>query len=224
VRGKLVFGAYRRDLIERIVDRYGSLFHNVSPDYTSMILALTEAGDAIELESSGVVSINTDISNGALADANDAASLAFLRSLAGGVEAIFSNMLVPGLYVSQHNVVAHDYLYLRRKYDLHFEFDIVNWLALCHEDVFRPWREWSDPQVEAQQKGLLRRFTESLDPAVVARLDARVAERAASRAAGGTSLRRRLRALRRLMPGRLPTQTGRPASSVHAAILQAAGH
>ncbi|MDQ2854169.1 MAG: glycosyltransferase family 2 protein, partial [Chloroflexota bacterium] len=94
-RGKLVFGAYRRELLERIVQRYGAVFHNISPDYTSMVLGLTEAHDAIELALSCVVSVNTDISNGMLSDTNDAAALAFLNSLAGGAESILPNMLVP---------------------------------------------------------------------------------------------------------------------------------
>ncbi len=99
-RGKIVFGAYRRQLVERIVSRYGALFHNINPDYTSMMLGLTEAQDAIELALSCVVSVNTDISNGVLADTSDTAALGFLDSLAGGGEHILPNMLVPGLYAS----------------------------------------------------------------------------------------------------------------------------
>ena len=220
VRGKIVFGAYRRELVQRIVQRYGLLFHNVSPDYTSMILGLTEASSAVELRASAVVSVNTNISNGVLADTSDAAALRFLSSLGGGLDHIFTNMLVPGLYVSQHNVVAHDYLSLRRAYDLGFEFDVVNWLALCVEDVFRPSREWSDPRVEAEQKSIIQAFTDSLDRASAERLEGRLSVRAAGRAARATSLRARLRPLRRLMPGRLGVRPGVPATSVYAAVCE----
>jgi len=178
-RGKLVFGAYRRELVQRIVHRYGALFHKINPDYTSMVLGLTEAHDAIELASSCVVSVNTDISNGMLCDTNDAAALGFLSSYAGGADSVLPNMLVPGLYASLHNWVAHDYLTLKRAFDLKFGFNTANWLVYCHEDIHRPERRWSNPQVEAEQKGLLRAFVESREPAVVATVQARLAGRAA---------------------------------------------
>ena len=178
-RGKLAFGAYRRDLLQRIVKRYGALFHNINPDYTSMVLGLTEAHDAIELALSCVVSVNTDISNGMLCDTNDTAALAFLNSLAGGGESILPNLLVPGLYVSLHNWVAHDFLTLRTDFGLSFGFNTANWLVYCREDAYRPGRVWSDPRVEAEQKALFAAFVGSLDPALSAAVQARIAKRAA---------------------------------------------
>lgn len=194
-RGKLAFGAYRRELVQRIMKRYGALFHSINPDYTSMVLGLAEAHDAIELESSCVVSVNTDISNGMLCDTNDAAALTFLSSLAGGAESTLPNMLVPGLYASLHNWVAHDYLTLKRAFHLSFGFNTANWLVYCSEDIYRPGRRWSDPQVEAEQKGILQAFVESLDPPVAVTVQARIAARPAP---AGRPLYRRL--LRRLVP------------------------
>lgn len=181
-RGKIAFGAYRCDLVERIVGRYGALFRNISPDYTSMVLGLTEAHDAIELGGSCVVSVNTDISNGHLVDTDDAAALAFLNSLAGGAEGIVPNLLVPGLYASLTNLVAHDYLTLKRAFGLGFGFNTTNWLVHCTEDIYRPNREWSDPRVEAEQKALLATFVASLEPAVAKEVRERVAARAKRRA------------------------------------------
>jgi hypothetical protein len=180
-RGKIVFGAYRRELVQRIVDRYGTLFHNISPDYTSMVLGLAEAHDAIHLPMSCVVSVNTDISNGTLSDTNDVAALGFLNSLAGGAEAILPNMLVPGMYASLHNWVAHDLLTLRRAFGLAFGFNTANWLVYCMEDIYRPGRLWSDPTVEAEQKRLFRDFVESLETATAAEVRAHIAARAAAR-------------------------------------------
>jgi hypothetical protein len=178
-RGKVVFGAYRRELVERIAGRYGALFHNISPDYTSMVLALAEARDAIELAASCVVSLNTDISNGILADTSDVAALGFLRSLDGGPDRILPKLLVPGLYVSNHNLVAHDFLTLRETFNLKFSFNPTNWLVYCMEDVYRPSRRWSSATVEAQQKGVLDAFIESLDPELADEARARFAARAA---------------------------------------------
>jgi len=193
-RGKLVFGAYRRDLVDRIVRRYGALFSDINPDYTSMILGLTEARHAIELGMSCVVSLNTDISNGQLSDTDDAAAWRFLESLAGGTERILPALLVPGLYVSQHNWVAHDFLSLKRAFDLPFEFDAANWLAYVIEDVRRPGRRWSDPRVEAEQKAVLGTFLESLEPALAATVEARLAARAAP-AMAAPSVRRSARSV-----------------------------
>ena len=224
-RGKLVFGAYRRDLVERIVHRYGALFHDINPDYTSMILGLSEAHDAIELGMSCVVSVNTDISNGQLSDTDDAAALRFLDSLGGGAERILPTLLVPGLYVSLHNWVAHDFLTLKTKFNLSFEFDVANWLVYCSEDIHRQGRRWSDPRVETEQKGILAAAFASLDPVVLATVQARIAARGANPARSASarsawrSLRRLLgRARRRLTPLRWAKSATMPATSIQAAV------
>jgi hypothetical protein len=209
-RGKLVFGAYRRELLERIMERFGPPFHNISPDYTSMVLGLSEARSAVELPVSCVVSVNTDISNGMLSDTDDAAALAFLSSLAGGADAILPNLLVPGLYASLHNWVAHDYLILKRTLGLRFRFNIPNWLAYCREDIHRPGRRWSDPRVEAEQKQILASFLESLQPRVAAAVEARIAARAAPKPPQ--------RSLRGLLQPRQPRLTESRSTSIQAAV------
>jgi hypothetical protein len=218
-RGKLVFGVYRRALVQRITDRYGALFHNISPDYTSMVLGLSEARDAIELASSCVVSVNTDISNGMLADTDDAAALGFLNSLAGGAERILPRMLVPGLYASSNNLVAHDFLSLKRDFNLDFEFNTANWLVYCIEDINRPGRRWSGARVEAEQKRFLASFVESLEPEVIAAVQSRIAARAAPKPARPLLRRRSLRGLlhhtwQRLRPSRSPSIQAAVESSV----------
>jgi hypothetical protein len=100
----------------------------------------------------------------------------FLESLAGGAGGILPELLVPGVYASQHNGVAHDYISLRRRYGLRFAFEATNWLAYIHEDIHRPDRQWSSPQVEAEQKALLAAFL-AADPAEAAAVRARLAGR-----------------------------------------------
>jgi glycosyltransferase involved in cell wall biosynthesis len=178
-RGKIVFGAYHMDLIQRIVSRYGALFYNISPDYTSMVLGLSEARSAVDLCWSCVVSVNTDISNGHLCDTDDVAALAFLDSLAGGSASILPNLLVPGLYVSLHNWVAHDYLTLRNRFHLPFEFNAVNWTTYVFEDIQRPDRSWSSARVETEQKAILAAHLEALEPDTAAAVKARIMMRAA---------------------------------------------
>jgi hypothetical protein len=223
-RGKVVFGAYRRDLVERVVERHGALFHNINPDYTSLVLGLAEARDAIELAGSCVVSVNTDLSNGMRSDTSDVAALGYLSSLEGGAARILPQLFVPGLYVSLHNWVAHDLLSLRSDHGLSFEFDVVNWLTYCIEDVERPGRRWSDPGVKADQRARLATFVDSLDPAVAGALRARLADRASQRPRGRSLPRRLAGRVRRLVEG---TQPGRweppmpaPSPSLEAAVAQ----
>jgi hypothetical protein len=206
-RGKLAFGAYSRDLIGRIIGRNGTLFRNISPDYTSMVLGLAEARDAVELDTSCVVQINTDISNGTLCDTHDDVALRFLNSLEGGAEAILPNLPIPGLYASLHNWVAHDYDSIRTANGLTFAFDLVNWLVYSSEDIHRPEREWSNPEIEAEQKDLLRGFLRSVDPAIARAVEARLAKRARARAEQSATVApalwyRARRAIRRRLPSR----------------------
>lgn len=157
-RGKMVFGAYHRKLIDRIISRFGQLFLDISPDYTSMVLALAEAKSACELSSSAVVSIATDISNGVLTSTRDEISLRYLKLLSGNLETMMSNTLVPGLYASQANVVSHDYLAVQRRFGIDVSLDARNWLVHCIEDLGREDRIWSSPEVERQQNELMQAY------------------------------------------------------------------
>lgn len=168
-RGKILFGAFHRDLIERIRARYGALFQGINPDYTSMILGLSEAAQAVEVASSCVVSVSTDISNGQLIDTHDAMALAFLRSLDDPDELI-ANLMVPGLYSAVSNLVAHDYLTLKHKYDLPFEFNESNWLAYCMTEVERAGRVWSSAAVQSEQTRLLAERLAKLGPEAARRV------------------------------------------------------
>lgn len=156
-RGKICFGAYDRKLIARILDRTGQLFYNVSPDYTSMILGLSYANSAVEINQPGIVHINTDLSNGGQGAIRDEHALSFLTSL-DHHDQLFEEMLVPNLYSCVHNVVAHDYIALQRKLDLDYELNRVNWLVYIAEDLDLPGRLWSSPQIELEHRRLLANF------------------------------------------------------------------
>lgn len=177
-QGKMVFGAYSKSLIARITRQFVHLFHDISPDYTSMILALSVATSAIELRSSAVVSINTDLSNGMLGAIHDQHALGYLRSLAPDVGPMLNDLLVPGMYASQANVVSHDYLSLQRRFQLGFQLNTCNWLGYCIEDLSRSDRVWSSADVEQQQMMLLNAFVGGLAPtdqhAVIQRLETRI--------------------------------------------------
>jgi glycosyltransferase involved in cell wall biosynthesis len=192
-RGKICFGAYRSDLCDRIIRRTGALFHRITPDYSSMILGLSLAGTAAEIDGPGIVHINTDLSNGGQTAVREDVALRFLDEM-GDTEAMLANMLVPGLYSAGHNIVAHDYVKLKARFDLPFEFDRVNWLVYITEDLDTDGRVWSSPAVEAQQRGLLREYLEQLSADEYGRYRRKLASR-------GRVLRRR-RLVRRTIAAR----------------------
>lgn len=149
-RGKICFGAYSRQLVEDIKNNYGSLFHNISPDYTSMILALSSGDSAVEVHMSGIVHLDTDLSNGGKNAINDHSALQFLAGL-GQPETTMQNHLIPGLYASQHAWVGHDYRVLQRKFGLPYELDMANWVCHCMRDLKLPGRVWSSEVARRSQ-------------------------------------------------------------------------
>lgn len=158
-RGKICFGAYSSSLCQRIINQSGNLFHNIAPDYSSMILALSWAKSAIELSSPGFVNVNADISNGDQVQLNDQLALSYLKSLEN-YELIFDKMLIPHLYSSLNNLLAHDYLSLKNKFNLEFEFNKINWLVYLSEDLNFKDRIWSSTKIKEKHIKLLHEYIE----------------------------------------------------------------
>lgn len=152
-RGKFCFGAYSRRLIERVIGQAGAMFHDIAPDYTSMVLGLTRAESAIEIARPGIVHILTDLSNGGLTGVRDDVALRFLSELES-YPTLLSEMLVPGLYCSQANVLAHDYLSMQRRFGLPLELNERNWLSHIGADLDMEGRCWSSPGIESEQRAL----------------------------------------------------------------------
>lgn len=155
-RGKILFGAYSRSLIERVKAKAGNLFHDLSPDYTSMICALYLAESAIELRNPGVVHISTDLSNGGRMAANDSLVSQWLLST-NRQDEILNDMVIPGLYSSQHAVVSHDYVSMKRKFGIGFSINKTNWTKHCFEDLNMTDREWSSLEVRQSQLAKLNK-------------------------------------------------------------------
>jgi glycosyltransferase involved in cell wall biosynthesis len=182
-KGKICFGAYSRNLIETVREKYGSLFFNIAPDYTSMILALTEASVCIELASAGIVHINTDISNGNLAATNDIHAKAYLDSL-DDTDQILEGMVIKGLYSSVNNMLTHDYGALKKRYALPLEFNKLNWLVYIFEDIFNGDKVWSSGTVEQEHKELYNKFVDTLSSADRVYLTDKINSRALKRRSG----------------------------------------
>lgn len=161
-RGKIVFGAYDINLIRRITEKHGRLFWPLSPDYTSMVLALGTASSAIELQHSGAVSVNTDISNGGLNAKDDNRTLDWISSELNGECDISQKFIIPGLYSSQHATVSADYTRMLAKLESPLKPCLRNWVKHCFEDFNEAGRTWSSPKVQAEQWRTYRNFVKSM--------------------------------------------------------------
>ena len=104
-RGKIVFGAFSRTLLDRIRDRTGRVFHPLAPDYTSMVPACVLADGALDVGRPLLVSYNSARSNGRRQGVDPAHALRFIEI---ADRAIVDALPIAGLYTSVHNVVAYD--------------------------------------------------------------------------------------------------------------------
>jgi len=66
--------------------------------------------------------------------------------------------MVANAYASQHNIVAHDYLQLKLKYNLNFNFKIENWLVYIWEDLNKIKRKWEKVENKRVQNKYLNNF------------------------------------------------------------------
>lgn len=105
VRGKIVFGAYSRRLLDRIRAQAGRLFHPLAPDYTSMVPACVLAEAAVDLGRPLLVSYNSVRSNGRRQAADARHARRFVESVDA---AILDELPISGVYASHHNVVSYD--------------------------------------------------------------------------------------------------------------------
>jgi hypothetical protein len=152
VRGKIVFGAYSRRLLDRIRAQAGRLFHPLAPDYTSMVPACVLAEGAIDLGRPLLVSYNSVRSNGR----RQAADARHARRFVEGVDpAILDELPIPGVYASHHNVVAYDLVSsaARCAPSSTPRLNMQNLLRRVREDL--EVVRWADPNERAAQYALL---------------------------------------------------------------------
>jgi hypothetical protein len=105
VRGKIVFGAFSRLLLERIRERTGRVFHPLAPDYTSMVPACVLAEGALDVGRPLLVSYSSVRSNGRRVATDPAQGRRFIEA---ADPALIEALPIPGLFTSVHNIVAYD--------------------------------------------------------------------------------------------------------------------
>jgi hypothetical protein len=159
-RGKIVFGAFRRDLLERIRARAGRVFRPIAPDYTSMAAAAVVGDRGFDVGRALVISFETVQSNGKRQAADLHHAQAFLRETDPSGR-IVDELPVPGVFASIHNLVAYDMLSASRAAgsDLGARLDESNLAARVAEDLrLLGWRSAEGRRERARQVEQLSRW------------------------------------------------------------------
>jgi len=164
VRAKIVFGAYSRRLLDRIVELTGRVFYPLAPDYTSMVPACVLADSAVDVGRPLLVSYNSGRSNGRQQSIDPGHARRFVET-AGG-PAIVGSLPVPGVYASHHNVVAYDLVSsaARCPPGTTPPLDFANLLRRVREDLDAVG--WTDPAERDAQYAILERAEDQhgIDP------------------------------------------------------------
>jgi hypothetical protein len=152
VRGKIVFGAFSRALLDRIRSATGRLFHPLAPDYTSMVPACVLAEGAVDVGRPLLVSINSLRSNGRRQGVDPVHALRFIE-LAD--RAIVELLPIASLYTSMHNVVAYDLASSAARLPAGAAppLDLPNLVRRAREDLAGV--AWTDDGVRREQYALL---------------------------------------------------------------------
>src|SRR3954447_11394335 len=158
-RGKIVFGAYSRGLLERIREQTGRVFYPLAADYTSMVPACVLARGALDLGRPLLVSYNSSRSNGRQQSLDPSYARRFIESVD---PAIVEHLPIPGLYTSHHNVVAYDLVSSAERCPPGStpHLDLANLVRRAREDLAEV--VWPSEQERASQYGLLEELEASL--------------------------------------------------------------
>jgi hypothetical protein len=152
VRGKIVFGAYSRLLLDRIRELAGRVFHPLAPDYTAMVPACVLSDGAVDVGRPLLVSYNSRRSNGRLQSTDPRHARRFIEAVD---PAIVDALPIPGLYTSTHNVVAYDLVSSAERCPPGStpSLDLANLLRRAREDLDGVL--WSDREERSAQYAIL---------------------------------------------------------------------
>ena len=152
VRGKIVFGAYSRLLLDRIRGLAGRVFHPLAPDYTAMVPACVLSNGAVDVGRPLLVSYNSRRSNGRLQSTDPRHARRFIEAVD---PAIVDALPIPGLYTSMHNVVGYDLVSSAERCPLGSTppLDFANLLRRAREDLDGVL--WNDRAERSSQYAIL---------------------------------------------------------------------
>ena len=181
VLGKIVFGCFSRQLIDRIRSGSGTVFGGATHDYSAMVQALSVARTCVMLNVYEAIffSLPRGQSLGSATATEPQRALQYYRTFARP-DSMLSSLLVPGVYASQHNMVAHDFQKYLPMYGNEHLFSERNWIRAIATDLLSESMVWLNPAEKKSQVGLFRRHVKRPGYLLALKLRLRVAERRSS--------------------------------------------
>jgi glycosyltransferase involved in cell wall biosynthesis len=157
VLGKIVFGCYSRELIDRIRSRSGTVFDGATHDYSAMTQALSLARTCVMLNAYEAIffSLPRAQSLGSATATEPQRALQYYRTFTDA-DSLLASLPVPGVYASQHNMVAHDYKKFLPIYGNGRLFNERNWTRAIATDLLSESMVWLNPAEKTAQVGLFR--------------------------------------------------------------------
>ncbi len=132
--GKIFFGFYHYSLIQKIIESYGHVFHPISPDYTSTVLALNLAKEAIFYHKKIMIAVNNYFGTGYSGQTKPNFTLNFIENCVEDSLIVLKSLPIPYVY-TLHNLCAYDYLILKRLGNTKYNLNIKNLVYLTQEDL-----------------------------------------------------------------------------------------
>lgn len=112
--GKIYSGIVKAEVLTQIKDRYGRIFHPMSPDFTSMIAILNESKICVDINQTLMLVINMDgVSNGEATRKSISATRAYLESYGVDVEDYWQRLPISGFGVGHNSHIAAEFEYMQ---------------------------------------------------------------------------------------------------------------
>jgi glycosyltransferase involved in cell wall biosynthesis len=152
VLGKIVFGCYSRRLIDQIRARSGTVFGGATHDYSAMIQALSLAGTCVMLNAYEAIFLTLPRAQslGSATATEPQRALQYFRTFTHP-ETVLASLLVPDVYASSHNMVAHDYKKFLPMYGRKRFFVKRNWIRAIYSDLLSESLIWQAPSEKDSQ-------------------------------------------------------------------------
>jgi len=146
-RGKILFGVVRRKLIEDLVNK-NEFFLKYAPDYTTRMIILSRTNKAIEVTSPLQCAFISGDSNGMLCAKYPDKAFAFFNE-SDNFQNVNEYFPIKGLYTSQQNHVAGDYIYSLTKLNTNYNINYVNLYRTIYFDLLKV--KWNHKEVKNNQ-------------------------------------------------------------------------
>lgn len=165
IKGKLCFGCFSKNLLSQIIKKSGSVFGGATHDYSAMVQGLCLAKKCAILEEPGIlfVGLPENKSLGMLTCLNSGSALKYYKEFTD-TDLILTSLLVPGVYSSQHNMVAHDYKKYLKIYDKFQFFGEKFWLSSILNDFLLPNKVWISQRERQDQIDLFYKYIKEKYP------------------------------------------------------------